>query len=173
MLKQIQPQSQVSKEDFLDAMSSLPAGVTVITTTDDNGQPSGATLSAVCSLSLEPRLVLACFDKKSTTLDILKTAGRTFLLHILAGDQQDLAMLFASKGNAKFAQTELRIFYGLPRIEGSTHVLACKVYQTVDAGDHDIVIGEVFDIDACESADPLIYCKRKMINFRELTGDEA
>ena len=54
---------------FRDAIGLLPTGVTVVTAFSETG-PSGATANAVCSLSLEPMLMLVCLDRGSRTLDV-------------------------------------------------------------------------------------------------------
>jgi flavin reductase ActVB len=45
---------------FRNAMAQFASGVTVVTTTDDDGIPWGFTASAFSSLSLEPPLILVC-----------------------------------------------------------------------------------------------------------------
>ena len=77
---------------FLAAMAELPAGVTVTTCRDGLGAPVGATLSAVTSLSLDPPMVLACFDRGSNTLKAVIEPGSPFLLHILAHGQGAIAL---------------------------------------------------------------------------------
>lgn len=44
---------------FRDAMASFPSGVTIVTTTDDDGRWWGFTATSFSSVSMEPPLVLA------------------------------------------------------------------------------------------------------------------
>jgi len=94
--------SPVTAEAFRNAMSDLPAAVSLLTTLDSSGQPRGATVSAVSSLSLDPPLVLVCLDNGSDTLAALPE-GHEFLLHIAADGQQDAAYALARKGEDKFS----------------------------------------------------------------------
>ena len=54
------------------------------------------TANALCSLSLDPLLVLVCFENQARTLPIVREAGR-FGINLLAAGQQELAGVFASK----------------------------------------------------------------------------
>ena len=54
------------------------------------------TANAVCSLSLEPLLLLVCFDNAARTLPAVRETGR-FGVNVLSAGQEDLARLFASK----------------------------------------------------------------------------
>ncbi|WP_162294945.1 flavin reductase family protein, partial [Mycobacteroides abscessus] len=72
---------EIDVQIFKEAMADFPAAVTIITTWDNEGRPVGATLSAVSSLSASPPMMLACFDRKSKTLECL-TQGKPFLIHV-------------------------------------------------------------------------------------------
>jgi 3-hydroxy-9,10-secoandrosta-1,3,5(10)-triene-9,17-dione monooxygenase reductase component len=54
------------------------------------------TANAVCSLSLEPLLLLVCFDNGARTLPVVRESER-FGVNVLAAGQEELARLFASK----------------------------------------------------------------------------
>ncbi len=147
---------------FLEAMAELPAGVTALTTWDDDGVPVGATLSAVSSLSLEPQLVLVCLARSSSTCRAL-TPGRRFLLHILCDGQESVAHALATKRADKFAAVAWRPgLGGLPQIEGSASVLACRVDGLHGGGDHLIVIGAVEAVEP-GTGTPLVYHRRALV----------
>ena len=56
------PGAQVSAAEFRHAMGHFATGVTIVTPLGADGSPVGTTASAVTSLSLDPPLVLVCFD---------------------------------------------------------------------------------------------------------------
>src|SRR3954463_4597054 len=85
----------VSPEDFRVALSTYATGVTVVTAIGEQG-PSGATASAVTSLSLDPPMMLACLDRGSRTLTSVRAQGR-FGVNALAAGQEELARRFAGK----------------------------------------------------------------------------
>jgi hypothetical protein len=61
---------------FRAVMGRFATGVTVVTASGPRG-PVGMTANAVCSLSLDPLLVLVCFDNASRTLAVVREAGIT------------------------------------------------------------------------------------------------
>lgn len=158
--------SGIDPNVFKGAMAAMPAAATVITTFAADGSPTGATLSAVTSLSLTPALMLACFDNRSETLKAVK-ATRRFLIHVLADGQQELALAFARKSADKFegiSWTEGPL--GLPLLEGSAVTAACRLFQVVPGGDHAIVIGEIADIRIDGKRRPLVYAQRQLVPLR-------
>ena len=83
------------RNEFRQTVGLLPTGVTVVSAFQDAG-PAGATASAVCSLSLEPMMMLVCLDLGSRSLEVVREAGR-FGLSVLGGGQRASAELFATK----------------------------------------------------------------------------
>ncbi|WP_227937702.1 flavin reductase family protein [Alkalihalobacillus deserti] len=141
-------------------MGNYPTGVTVVTTSDEQGVPVGLTVNSFASVSLDPLLVLWSIDHKVSSLDIFKNAGK-FAVHVLAGDQQDLCKLFASKDMDRFSNCEWNSSeYGLPVVSGAFAVLQCKTFKQVEAGDHTILIGEVLDIQL-DDKEAMLYHNRK------------
>ena len=55
------------------------------------------TANAVCSLSLDPLLLLVCFANGARTLRGRPRARKRFGVNVLAAGQEELARLFASK----------------------------------------------------------------------------
>lgn len=142
---------------FRQVIGHFATGVTVVTCHGPAG-PAGATTSAVCSLSLEPILMLACLDRSSRTLPALRAAGR-FAINILRAGQEDLARVFASKRVAreKFDAVAHRQAHGVPLLDGTLAWLVCDLRELHEGGDHVIAIGEVAELDADDDGDPLVF----------------
>lgn len=144
-------------QDFLDLMAGVCAPVTVVTTTDDQG-PHGATVSAFASLSLHPPLVTVALDRKSALLArILKS--RRFGVNILASADDDLALLFARRDADRFGQVEWGPSQGLPRLDGAAGWAACDLWQVVEGGDHQLLVGLVTRAESSHLS-PLVYAHR-------------
>jgi flavin reductase (DIM6/NTAB) family NADH-FMN oxidoreductase RutF len=141
---------------FRAAMANLPTGVTVVTAGGRDG-PAGATANAVCSLSIEPMLMLACLDRGSRTLLAVQAADR-FGVSVLHDGQEEIARAFATK--APVAEKWEGIGWadrdGVPAIDGALLWLACDLRDVVSAGDHVIVTGEVRDLELGEGT-PLVF----------------
>jgi flavin reductase (DIM6/NTAB) family NADH-FMN oxidoreductase RutF len=147
---------EVRPDHFRAVMGRFPTGVTVVTARGPEG-PVGMTANAVCSLSLDPLLVLVCFDNEARTLPIVRHAGR-FGLNVLAAGQEDLARLFASKANEreKFAGVPHAMHDGIPVIDGALAWIGCRLERLTAAGDHTIGMGAVEAAEA-GAGEPLIW----------------
>lgn len=141
---------------FRAAMANLPTGVTIVSATGAEG-PAGATANAVCSLSVEPTLMLACLDRGSRTLRAVQAAGE-FGISVLHDGQESIARSFATKEPLaeKWARVAWSERDGIPAIDGALLWLACELSDVVVAGDHVIVTGEVRDLELGEG-DPLVF----------------
>ncbi len=147
---------EVGPDRFRDVMGRFATGVTVVTAAGPDG-PVGMTANAVCSLSLDPTLLLVCFDEGARTLSVVRDAGR-FGVNVLGAGQEDLARLFASKRpeREKFAGVAHTVHDGIPVIEGALAWVGCRLERLVPGGDHTIGIGAVEAAEAGEG-DPLLW----------------
>jgi flavin reductase (DIM6/NTAB) family NADH-FMN oxidoreductase RutF/DNA-binding FadR family transcriptional regulator len=140
---------------FRDVVGRFASGVTVITTHHD-GVDFGMTASAMCSLSLEPPMVLVCVNRRAGTRSAVSNSG-AFGVNILHEDQADLAVRFATPQHDKFAGIEYaRGDLGCPRLDGVLAWLECEVVEDVEGGTHSVFIGRVHAAEGREG-DPLAY----------------
>lgn len=141
---------------FRTAMGMLPTGVTVVTAAGGDG-PAGATANAVCSLSIEPMLMLACLDRGSRTLLAVQAANR-FGVNVLHAGQEEIARSFATKAAVadKWAGVEWRERDGVPAIDGALVQVACELRDVIAGGDHVIVTGEVVGLET-GAGKPLVF----------------
>jgi flavin reductase (DIM6/NTAB) family NADH-FMN oxidoreductase RutF len=146
----------VEPDRFRDVMGRFATGVTVVTATAPEG-PVGMTANAVCSLSLDPLLLLVCFDNEARTLPVVRETGR-FGVNVLRAGQQDLARLFASKTpeSEKFAGVPHTVHDGIPVIEDVLAWVGCRLERLIPGGDHTIGIGAVEAAEAGEGK-PLLW----------------
>jgi 3-hydroxy-9,10-secoandrosta-1,3,5(10)-triene-9,17-dione monooxygenase reductase component len=142
---------------FRDTVGAFATGVTVVTATGADG-PAGLTTNAFSSLSLDPPLVLVCFDNASRTLPVVRETGR-FAVNVLRAGQEDAAAVFASKRVAadKFAEVTHAEAHGLPILDGALAWLACDLRELVEGGDHTIGVGAVTALDADPDGEPLVF----------------
>jgi len=144
-------------------MSAFPSGVVVLTAFGHDGLPRGLTVNAFCAVSLEPPLALACIDKSSNTLPAVQHTGG-FTANILASGREQLARRMATKLSDKFDSIKWR----RPSTEGGGPILeedaaayaVCTLRQTIEAGDHWVLIGLVTDGAQHEGITPMVYSRR-------------
>jgi 3-hydroxy-9,10-secoandrosta-1,3,5(10)-triene-9,17-dione monooxygenase reductase component len=141
---------------FRDVCGRFATGVAVVTSFGADG-PSGLTANAVASLSLEPALILVCFDLDSRTLPAVRHSGR-FAVQFLAHDQEQLAARFASKlaEREKFEGVPWSERADLPVLDGTLGGIACELRDLLPGGDHLIATGEAVDAWT-EEGEPLIF----------------
>jgi 3-hydroxy-9,10-secoandrosta-1,3,5(10)-triene-9,17-dione monooxygenase reductase component len=148
----------VEPQRFRAVMGHFATGVAVVTASSETG-PVGMTANAVCSLSLDPLLLLACFDRTARTFSVVRDTER-FGVNVLAAGQEHLARLFASKipEHEKFAEVPHTVYDGIPVIEGTLAWIGCRLERLYPGGDHEIVIGAVQTAELAEAqAEPLLW----------------
>ena len=143
--------------ELRDLMSRWVTGVAVVTSTDGAG-PRGATTNALTSLSLDPLLVLVALDHGSNTLEAVRSSGR-FCINVLSAHQEELARRFATKasGEEKLAGVPHELVDGVPVLGGAVAWLACELEQTLEGGDHTILLGRPRDAGVDDGARPLLF----------------
>jgi flavin reductase (DIM6/NTAB) family NADH-FMN oxidoreductase RutF len=146
----------VDPAHFRNVMGHFATGVTVVTATGPQG-PTGMTANAVASLSLEPLLLLVCFDNGARTLPVVEESER-FGVNVLAEGQDELARRFASKlgEREKFEGVPHSLHDGIPVLAGALAWVGCRLERLVPAGDHTIGIGAVTAAEA-GGGEPLVW----------------
>jgi flavin reductase (DIM6/NTAB) family NADH-FMN oxidoreductase RutF len=146
----------VEPDRFRTVMGHFATGVAVVTVDTPSG-PQGMTANAVASLSLDPVLVLVCFDNGARTLPEVERVGR-FGVNVLAAGQEELARRFASKEDTKFAAVPHSVHDGIPVLDGALAWVGCDLERLVPGGDHTIGIGAVHAAElGAEGAEPLLW----------------
>ena len=145
---------------FRDAIGRFPTGVALVTAIGPDG-PAGMTTNAVTSLSLDPLLLIVCFELRSRTLEVVR-ASRRFAVNVLQVGDEELAAVFASKrvGPEKFeALTHHRWseVHGVPVLDRALAWVACELGELLRRGDHEIGIGEVVATGASADGEPLVF----------------
>ena len=153
----------IDPEQFRRVIGHFPAGVAVVTTRRPGGGPAGLTASAICSVSLEPTLILACVSSASESHRYIGESG-VFAINILDDETgPELARRFSIAGAAelKFQDVPHRpAATGAPILDAALAWLDCRVHATHAAGDHTIFVGEVERADAREGS-PLVYFRSR------------
>jgi 3-hydroxy-9,10-secoandrosta-1,3,5(10)-triene-9,17-dione monooxygenase reductase component len=142
---------------YRDTFGRFATGVTVVTAIGPDG-PAGLTTNAVTSLSLQPLLLLVCFEARSRTLEVVR-ASRRFAVNVLRAEDEELAAVFASKrvGREKFEAVTHTEEHGVPVLDRALAWVACDLVELRPAGDHEIGIGEVLGTGVGAPGDPLVF----------------
>ncbi|MEP7066724.1 MAG: flavin reductase family protein [Gemmatimonadota bacterium] len=151
--------STIDPATFRSVLGRFASGVTVVTVRDNQLYDHGMTVSAFCSVSLDPPLVLVCIEKSASLHSVLaigNTASQ-FAVNILESTQEDIARRFAEEHPDRFEGVGFgRGTTGAPIISDCLAVIECEVQSRHPAGDHTIVIGKVL-ASATSEGSPLLY----------------
>lgn len=157
----------ISKDEFRRSLGRFASGVTVVTARDASGKLHGITVSAFCSVSLDPPLILVCIDKNTGSHYAL-TETDSFVVNILREDQQYLSDRFASYLPDKFEAVSYSLGIGdLPILEDALANLECRLVNSHDGGDHTIFVGQI-ERATIGDGKPLVYFHG---NYRKLEAD--
>lgn len=154
-------------------MRHVASPVTVVTVSV-GGEPRGATIGSFTSLSLRPPLVSFNVSRGSSFHRAFRQA-RHFAVHVLGGDQADVAEHFAlpdTSSKEQFAAAPVRVTQGgpdaPPLLAEALAVILCERWKMIPAGDHELVIGRVVEVEASDTdGSPLVYLRRA---YREVGG---
>lgn len=137
---------QVSRDAFIAAMRGVAASVTVVTTRGAEGK-FGATVSAFCSVSADPPMVLVCLNARSRIARQVRANGR-FCVNVLPQGASALADRFAGHDDDhvtdRFDGVALTGEDGVG-LAGAT-VLRCSLDHTQEAATHLVCIGRVEEV---------------------------
>jgi len=142
----------MDQKELRNIFGQFASGVTVITCTNEDGAPHGATVTAFTAVSLEPRLCQVTLTRTSKACKFL--SGAPFAVNILASDQVDTALHFA--GRPRFPEPVWDEGPTAPILAGTAATLSCIPWREYDGGDHVIYIGEIVAATSSHK-DPLLF----------------
>ena len=146
----------IDPDEFREVLGRFASGVTVLTVRDAEGHDHGMTVSAFCSASLDPPLVVACIDHAADMHGVLRKAAH-FGVNVLAEGQEALSRRFAELPSGRFdGLGYTRSERGLVLLDDALAHLECRTVARHEAGDHTIHVGEVEWADSRQGR-PLLY----------------
>ena len=153
-------------ERFRETMACFATGVTVVTAVDSDRGAVGLTANSVASVSLNPRLVLVCVAQNSTSLGTILASGQ-FGLSVLGSGDEEVARRFSLEPpDHRFRGLELReSVSGVPLLANAVAWVECRIWKSLDAGDHTIVIGQVEACGPGPVTRPLVFFRRRYGTF--------
>ncbi|MEP6730404.1 MAG: flavin reductase family protein [bacterium] len=147
----------IDPDSFRSVLGRFASGITVVTALDADRRDVGMTVSAFCSVSLNPPLVQACVDHAASMYDALRQAP-AFCVNILASEQEALSRRFAADDSTHrfdgigYSRGE----NGIVLLDDALAHIECRMHSMHEAGDHTLFIGEVEHATA-RDARPLLY----------------
>ncbi|MEC3974480.1 flavin reductase family protein [Amycolatopsis sp. H20-H5] len=142
---------------FRRVLGHYPTGVTAVTAIGADGRPEAMVVGSFTSVSLDPPLVAFLPSTSSRTWNRIRTAEH-FCVNILDAGQERLCRQFAAHHGDKYEGVAWHPApSGSPIIDGAVAWIDCETDTVHHAGDHEIVVGRVLDLDTAAEGRPLLF----------------
>ena len=147
----------IDQQLFREVTGHYPTGVAVVTGRDADGDILALVVGTFSSVSLEPPLVSFMPMKTSRTFDRMKDCA-SLCINIVGGEQEREVLTIAQRWENKldgidwFASPS-----GDPVLADSIAWIDTRICETVEAGDHWIVLCAVEDMAVTNPVAPLIF----------------
>jgi flavin reductase (DIM6/NTAB) family NADH-FMN oxidoreductase RutF len=146
----------IDSDTFRAALGRFSCGITILTTRDQMGRDHGMTVSAFCSVSLEPPLVLVSIGHDASMHGLMMQADYVGI-SVLSSTQEPLSRRFADPETDRFDGIGYsRGEKGVALLDDALVHLECDVVARHEAGDHTIIVCAVDRAEAYEGR-PLLY----------------
>ncbi len=148
---------------YREAMSRYAGHVQIVTTALGDMR-RGVTITAACSVSDNPPMVLACLNRTNPHNAIFFESG-CFALNTMAHDRVDLADAFSGRSGldseARFAMAAWKtLATGAPVLEDALVSFDCRTVEMKETSTHMVLFGLVEAIHFGERRESLIYLDR-------------
>lgn len=159
-----------TSHEFQQGIQHLASGVTVVTSSDDDGHWYGVTSTSVCPMGVDLPTLVVCIGRRSR---IGRELGRTrrFCVNILSREQRPVAEAFA--GACGVEADRFRHGHwssgttGSPVLADALSSIECTVDLVYGYPDHLVVIGSTQHVaNGADGAEPLVYVSRRYGHVR-------
>jgi flavin reductase (DIM6/NTAB) family NADH-FMN oxidoreductase RutF len=162
--------SPTEAEAYKALARAWAATVTVVTAkrrsaliAPDKPELDGFTATHFLTVSIDPPIIAVSVGN-SGGADLLLKDSEGFAVNLLLAHQVELSVAFARSSRDRsgvFARFPWKPnALGVPLLEGTAGAFSAKLRQVVQAGDHQLVLGDVLGIHQGTAGDTLIYCNR-------------
>jgi flavin reductase (DIM6/NTAB) family NADH-FMN oxidoreductase RutF len=155
-------ETPISSDVFKQSMRLFAGGVCIVAT-NSNGEWHGLTMTAVCSLTMDPPTLVACVNRDAGAHDIM-SATRRVSVNVLTHDHTGLAELFSSskiKGPERFDEKWTGMASGVPALIDALAALDCEIVQETVVGRHSVFFCEVKNVRLRPDRKPLVHFNRE------------
>jgi flavin reductase len=153
----------ISAGVFKQSMRLLAGGVCIVASAR-NGERLGLTMTAVCSLTVDPPTLIVCVNRHASAHAMMRSTKR-ISVNMLGSDHVELAELFSSssvKGAERFDCTKWTdMASGVPALIDALAVLDCDIFEEMSVGQHSVFFCEVKASRLQPEKKPLVHFNRE------------
>lgn len=159
----------ISPAALRDAFGRFPTGVVAVCA-EVGGSRFGMAVNSYVPVSLEPPLVSFCVQRSSTTWPRLRNAERLGI-SVLGVSHRTAVRALAAKDTDRFADLTTHTTHGgAVHIDGASSWLSTTVTDIVGAGDHEIIVLYVHDLQVRDGVAPIVFHRSRL---RELAVEQS
>jgi flavin reductase (DIM6/NTAB) family NADH-FMN oxidoreductase RutF len=120
----------LDRDAFRSVLGRFASGITVVTTCGEDGRDHGMTVSAFCSVSLTPPLVLVCVARNAEMYRVMQAVNH-FTVNVLSERQEAISRRFADlDAEQRFEGVGFRRGkFGAPVLHDILAYVECSVQQ--------------------------------------------
>lgn len=161
----------IDSEAFKHALRAIAGSVSIVTS-GFAPHRHGLTVTAACSLSLDPSTALVCVNQSAGAHDTIVRTG-AFAWNVLSANQKPLAQRFAgmdgSKGDVRFDDNEWhQLETGAPVLRSALCSFDCRVINSFPVGTHTVFIGAVVAGTHRDELEALVYRQGKFATVHNI-----
>lgn len=160
----------ISPALFKQSMRLLAGGVCIVASAKD-GERLGLTMTAVCSLTLDPPTLIVCVNRDAGAHAAMHSTRR-ISVNLLGSDHVELADLFSSssiKGAERFDLTKWTdMASGVPALVDAVAALDCEIFEEMTVGQHSVFFCEVRAARLQPEKGPLVHFNREFCGLLPL-----
>ncbi|MFI0354203.1 flavin reductase family protein [Actinomadura sp. 9N407] len=168
------PAAELAKSWWRTCVGQYPTGVTLITTVDGLGAPTGIVVGTFTSVSEDPPLVGFLATSSSQTLQQIRRSGR-FRVSVLGAGHEELCQSFVSGSTDECFAEDCWNYdeHGMPRLRDAVAWFDTTVHDVLSVGDREFVLGRVHDLGIGDGSGalPLLFLKGGYGSFPSLRLD--
>lgn len=141
------------------AFDNLVSGIVILTAQHGN-RIAGVTVGSLATASLRPPRVTVAVRRDHPACELLQASG-TFAVNFLGEAQRDLCRRFAEvvdDTRRLFDEVEYSrgVSSGAPILERALGFVECQVAETLESGDHLVILAEILDGGSLNDGKPLV-----------------
>lgn len=154
------PDAEIDARTFWTAIGMRAVGAAVVTAGEGDNRAGFLALSATHLCASPPTLMVSA-SKSTSALAALKSAG-AFAINYLDSAQTELAMIFGGRrdlnGAARFSEGNwgAGASTGAPVLHGGAGFLECRLVETIERFETEIVLGRLVGFDMPPDPTPLV-----------------
>lgn len=177
MHEMVQPIPQVvdlPAASMQQAFRRYASSVMLLAYLGPDGKAYGMTATSVCSVSIDPPIILACINRRNRSHpEILRS--KRFSISMLSHHQSHISEFCAKPGAVKQLPESWLATVGrdVPVVRDAVAAIQCQLSETVEAGSHSVVFGAVNAVELGPENNPLLYFGGAYRSIRDVEEESS